>query len=119
MNVHHLDESGDNTLGNLTTLCVACHAVLYIGRNLDLETIEIWESPVTQVEIVRKTRNGIKAGRTLAQINESFHLKPGPHDPKSIHYANDLVKSMGKAPRAYLDEPLSAIFVNLNRWQLE
>lgn len=119
MNVHHLEESGENTPENLTTICVACHAVLHIGRNLDLQVIEIWESPLSQVEIVQRTRDGIKAGCSLAQINKGFKLKPGPYPPNSIQYANDLVQRMKDAPRAYLDAPLCAVFVNMKRWQLE
>ena len=121
MNVHHLEESGENTPENLATLCVACHAVQHMGRNLDLQIIEIWESPFSQVEIIQRSREGIKAGHSLAKINKGFKLKPGPHPPTAIEYANDLVQKCKKtkAPRAYLVEPLSAVFVNLKRWQLE
>lgn len=119
MNVHHLEETGENTPENLTTLCVACHAVLHIGRNLDLQVIEIWEAALSQVEIVQRTREGIRAGLSLEHINKDFKLKPGPYPPNSTQYANDLVQKMKKAPRAYLDEPLCAVFVNLKRWQLE
>lgn len=119
MNVHHLEESGENTPEKLTTICVACHAVLHIGRNFDLQIIEIWESPFSQVEIVQRSREGVKAGRSFARINKGLKLKPGPYPPTSIQYASDLVKKIKKAPRAYLAEPLSAVFVNLKRWQLE
>jgi hypothetical protein len=119
MNVHHLEESGENIPDNLATICVACHAVLHMGRNLDLQTIEIWESPVSQAEIIQISREGIKGGLSLKQINKKFRLKPGPYPPTSIQYANDLVQKMKKAPRAYLPEPLSAVFVNFKRWQLE
>ncbi|MFA7237822.1 MAG: hypothetical protein WC058_13240 [Phycisphaeraceae bacterium] len=119
MNVHHLEESDINAPGNLITICIACHAVLHIGRNLDLQVIEIWESSLSQVEIVQRTRSGVKKGLTLAEINESFKLKPGPYSPNSLRYANDLIQKVEKKPRAYLDEPLCAVFVNLKRWQLE
>lgn len=119
MNVHHLEESGDNKPENLVALCVACHAVLHMGRNLTLQIIEIWETDVSQVEIVQKTREMVKAGMALEQIKKKFKLKRGAHAPDSVDYANNLVAQMGNAPRAYLDEPLCAVFVNLNRWQIE
>jgi hypothetical protein len=119
MNVHHLEESGENTPDNLITICVACHAVLHIGRNLDLKIIEIWESELAQVEIVQRTRDGIRKGRSLPEINATLKLKRGSHPPDSLRYANDVIHGMGKAARAYLPRPLSAIFVNLSRWQLE
>lgn len=119
MNVHHIEESGSNAIENLTTICVACHAVLHIGHNIDYGAIEIWQSQVSQPEIVRRTRQGIKEGRSFAQINKQFKLKRGAHPPKSLEWANELVRSMGRAPRAYLPEPLCAVFVKLSRWQLE
>jgi len=119
MNVHHREETGDTNPENLTTICVACHAVLHIGRNLDLKVIEIWKSDLPQVELVQKTREGINNGLSLDEINKAFKLKRGPHTPDSILYANELTGSMGNAPRAYLPEPLCAVFVNLSRWQLE
>ena len=119
MNVHHIEESESNAIENLTTICVACHAVLHIGRNLDYGAIEIWQSQVPQVEIVQRTREGVKKKRSFAQINKEFKLKHGAHPPNSLLWANELVHSMGKAPRAYLAEPLCAVFVKLSRWQLE
>lgn len=119
MNVHHIEDSGDNAPENLVTMCVACHAVMHIGRNLDLKAIEIWESPFAQFEIVQMTRAGVKQGHTLADINKQLKLKEGPYPPGSLLYANDLVHEMGEKPRAYLSEPLCAVFVNLNRWQIE
>ena len=44
MNTHHLEDSGDNSPENLAPACVACHAVLHIGLNLQNGTIEIWKS---------------------------------------------------------------------------
>ncbi|MGG7055465.1 HNH endonuclease [Nitrosomonas sp. ANs5] len=119
MNVHHLEESGDNKPENLVALCVACHAVLHMGRNLALQTIEIWKADVSQVEIVQTTRAMVKAGMVLDQIKKMFKLKRGPYAEDSADYANDLVARMGDSPRAYLDEPLCAVFVNLSRWQIE
>src|SRR5229473_1817237 len=52
MNVHHLEDSGNNDPANLVPLCVACHAVLHVGLNLMHGSIEIWESGISQVEIV-------------------------------------------------------------------
>ncbi len=119
MNIHHLEESDSNEPENLTTLCVACHAVLHMGRNLDLKIIEIWESEISQVEIIRHTREGIKNGKTLEDINSEFALNEGSYAPDSIEYANSLIPFIGDSPRAYLSEPLCAIFVGLKRWQIE
>lgn len=119
MNIDHIENSHDNNPANLRTLCVACHAVVHIGRNLNLKILEIWESDLSQVEIVQHTREGFRDGKSLAQINSSFNLKPGPHPPDSILYANELVRDIGDNPRAYLMEPLSAVYVNLKHWQLE
>lgn len=119
MHVHHLEESGSNTLQNLTTVCVACHAVLHIGRNIDYGAITIWEASLPQAEIVKRTRQGVKEGVSLARINKQFKLKRGLHPPKSLEWANALVRGMGRAPRAYLPEPLCAVFVKFSQWQLE
>ena len=119
MNVHHLDDSRENTPDKLATICVACHAVLHIGRNLDLGVIEIWESVLPQVEIVRRTRDGVRSGKELCEINATLDLTLGPHPPDSILYANDLAGRIGDQARAYLSEPLCAAFVNLQRWQVE
>jgi hypothetical protein len=119
MNIHHLEESGDNTPDNLITICVACHAVLHMGNNLRLQIIEIWESPMSQVEIIKRSREGISAGLSLKQINKKFSLQAGQYPPTSVQYANDLLLKIKNKSRAYLPEPLSAVFVNLKRWQLE
>ncbi len=117
MNIHHLASNSDRP-SNLKSICVACHAVLHIGFNLEHGIIEIWKSHIPQVEIVRRTREGIASGKSLAQIKKALHLKKGRHPPKSLEYANDLIKQMGNSPRAYLAKPLCAIFVNLKRWQI-
>lgn len=119
MNLHHLEESGDNSPANLAPCCVACHSVLHIGRALMHGVIEIWNSKLPQIEIVQHTRKGVRAGKTLAQIKKALPLTRGPLPPASVEYANGLIERMGQATRADLDEPLCAIFVNLNRWQLE
>ncbi|MEW6238829.1 MAG: HNH endonuclease [Candidatus Omnitrophota bacterium] len=119
MNIHHINETKSCEPDNLVTICVACHAIQHIGRNLDLKTIEIWLSKISQVEIVRKTREGIKRGETLTTINKKLPLSRGPHSPDSILYANDLVFGIGDQPRAYLDEPLCVVFVNFKQWQIE
>jgi len=119
MHVHHFEESENNDPSNLKTMCVACHAILHVGRSLMHGTIEIWRTNMSQVEIVRKTRAGVKAGLSLAQIKKKLKLKRGPLAPKSVGYANSLLRTMGKRPRAYLPEPLCAVFVDLKRWQLE
>ena len=119
MNIHHINETGENEPDNLITCCVACHAVLHMGRNLSLGTIEVWESEIPQVEIVQITRAGIKNGKTLEEINSNLPISKGPYEPNSIEYANSLVAGIGNSQRDSLEEPLCVIFVNLNRWQIE
>ena len=119
MNIHHINETGENNPENLITCCVACHAVMHMGRNLSLGTIEIWQSEIPQVEIVQVTREGIKKGKTLKTINNALPLKKGSYEPDSIEYANSLVATIGDKPRAILEEPLCVVFVNLKRWQIE
>lgn len=119
MHVHHIGDSEDNSVDNLITLCVACHAILHIGRNLDLKTVEIWISEIPQVEIVRRTREGIRDGLTLETIKNSLPLSDGPYPPDSIIYAKNLVLQIGDEPEASLDEPLCAVFINFKQWQIE
>ena len=119
MNVHHINETDANNIENLITCCVACHAVLHIGRNLSLGTIEIWESDISQIEIIKKTRDGIKNGISLLGINKRFSLRKGKYEPKSVQWANSLLKNIKNESRASLPEPLCVIFTNLNRWQIE
>lgn len=118
MNAHHLEDSGDNSPNNLVPLCVACHAIMHVGRSLSERIVEVWKSEISQVEIVRRTRKGVEDGLSLEQIQASLPLAPGPYPPDSVRYANDLIRKMGRVPRAYLDEPLCAVFVNLNQWQI-
>ena len=119
MNTHHVADSGDHTPDNLAPVCVACHAVLHLGRSLSLGTIEVWKCELSQVEIVRRTREGVRQGLSLTDIKGQLPLSPGLYKPTSVQYANDLIRTMGDAPRAYLDEPLCAVFTDLNRWQIE
>ena len=119
MHVHHLAESENNDVENLSTLCVACHAVMHMGRNLQLETIEIWKAEISQVEIVRATRAGFRQGHSLAEINVALGLKKGRRAPNSVEWANSLMESMGADPRAELPKPLCAVFVNFKQWQVE
>lgn len=119
MNVHHVNETGENEVSNLITCCVACHAIAHMGRNLSLGTIEIWRSEIPQVEIVKITREGVKKGKSLESINKEFPLEKGQYEVGSIEYANSLVASIGSNTRATLKVPLCAVFVNLKRWQIE
>ncbi len=119
MNLHHVRSSRSNSPKNLVPVCVACHAVLHIGYNLSLGVIEIWQSKLSQVEIVRRTREGVRQGRTLSSIKRSLRLKRGSLPPKSIDWANQLVLGMGRKSRASLEEPYCAVFVMLKRWQIE
>ena len=119
MSAHHLEDSGNDSPENLVPLCVACHAVMHVGRSLMEKIVEVWKCELSQVEIVRQTRKWVKEGFTLQDIKAKLPLQPGHHPPNSTEYANELVRSMGSAPRAYLAEPLCAVFVNLTRWQIE
>lgn len=119
MTTHHLEDSGNDNPENLVPLCVACHAVMHVGRSLMEKIVEVWKSDITQLEIVRQTRQGIKDRLTLQEIKAKLPLHPGPHPPNSTKYANELLPTMGSAPRAYLAEPLCAVFVNFTRWQIE
>jgi hypothetical protein len=119
MNAHHLEDSGDHSPENFVPLCVACHAVMYVGRSLIEKIVEVWKSEISQVEVVRRTKEGVKAGLSLAEIKASLPLSLGPYPPESVEYANALIRGMGAAPRAYLEEPLCAVFVKLTQWQIE
>ena len=118
MNIHHLNESDEHEVENLVTCCVACHAVLHMGRSLALGVIEVWESNLSQKDLVIQTRKLIKDGLSLAEIKAKFSLSKGKYAPESKEYANEIVKIMGRRDRVYLPEPLCAIFVNLKRWQI-
>lgn len=119
MHVHHLEAGDDNSLGNLVTCCVACHAVNHFGNNLRLQTIELWSSPFSQVEIVRTTREGVRAGRTLAEINRGLELTRGPVPPKPLmqYLGGELRKHPNRINFA-LAEPVSVVFVQFTQWQL-
>jgi hypothetical protein len=119
MNVHHLWENRSHALEDLTTLCVACHAILHLGRAMSFGSVEVWNTNVSQIEIIQRTRAGVKKGKSLAAIKKGFKLKPGPYTASSLEYANSLVAKIGRAPRAYLEEPLSAVFVRFRQWQLK
>ena len=119
MNVHHVDEIGENKPDNLITCCVACHAVMHMGRNLSLHTIEIWKSEISQVLIVQVTREGVKNGKSLESIKNELPLKEGKYKPDSVAYANSLVAVIGDNPRATLEKPLCAVFIDFKRWQIE
>lgn len=118
MNVHHLAGSENNEVSNLRTLCVACHAVMHMGLNLQLDAIEIWKADISQVEIIKATRVGIQQGRSLAEIKATFALKKGRFSPNSVEWANFLIKKIDAEPSAELPKPLCAIFVNLKQWQI-
>jgi hypothetical protein len=75
--------------------------------------VEVWESEISQVDIVERTREGVRQGLTLNVIKSRLPLKAGKYGADSTQYANDLIKKMGKESRAYLDEPHCAIFVKL------
>lgn len=117
MSLHHLRSSRNHSPRNLAPVCVACHAVLHIGLNLGV--IEIWRSSLPQVRIVRRTREAVRRGKSLSWVKRRLPLTRGPHPPRSIRYANELLARMGRSSRTYLNKPLCAVFVRLKRWQLE
>ncbi len=119
MHTHHVADSGDNSPENLVPVCVACHAVLHIGRSLTERIVEVWNCELSQVEVVQRTRERVRQGLSLTTIKGQLPLSLGPYPADSLRYANHLVATIGSAPRAYLDEPLCAVFVNLNWWQID
>ncbi|NVO07548.1 MAG: HNH endonuclease [Rhodoferax sp.] len=119
MHIHHIADEENDDLENLATLCPACHAVMHFGRSMQWGTLEIWKVDIQQVEIVRATREGIKNGQSLQEVNASFKLKRGRLAPNSMKWANNLLESMESEPRAELPEPLCAVFVEFSRWQLD
>ncbi len=120
MNVHHINHGDDNDIDNLITLCVACHAVLHIGRNAQLGIIQIWKCDIPQVEIVKQTRKAVRSGNSLSKFNRTLPIREGKYPPEmSVMYANNLIDPMDNSPNPCLPLPLCVIFVNLQRWQLE
>lgn len=119
MHIHHVTDEDDDSLPNLATVCPACHAIMHFGRSMAYETIEIWKTAVTQLEIVQRTREGIRQGKTLAEINGTFGLKKGRFKPNSLRWAAALSLTMEDEPEASLPEPLCAVFMKFNQWQIE
>lgn len=119
MQVHHVLAGEDHDPANLSVLCVACHAVMHVGLSLQFGSVAIWETQLSQVEVVRRSRDGVRRGRSLSEVNAGFGLKEGRLKPVSILWANDLPKGIGSEPRAELPKPLCAIFVDFTQWQLE
>jgi len=119
MNGHHIGDSGIHTPENIAPVCVACHAVLHIGRSLVKRIVEVWECELSQVEVVQFTRSGVKNGLALSEIKKQLPIRRGTYQPTSTQYANDLIQNIGEAHRAYLAQPLCAVFVHLDNWQLE
>lgn len=119
MMIHHIKPGSDDGIRNLVTLCVACHAVLHVGMSLQYRAVEIWESAIDQVAIIRATREGVRRGKSLADVKASLALRRGPLPPSSVEYANQLLRDMGDAPWSALPEPLCAVFVKFKTWQLQ
>ena len=122
MHVHHFSNSNTSRISSLATTCVACHAVLHIGRNLALRKVQIWKSALSQVEIVRRTRIGITDGKTLKEIKHDLSLtKPGLLPCSSILWARALTLQATELdePTAALPEPYCAVFVDFTKWQIE
>ena len=89
-----------------------------MGMSLQFESIEIWKAPLSQVDVVRATREGFRNGKSLSEINATFGLKKGRRAPSSIAWATSLLKEMGPEPRAELPKPLCAVFVSFKQWQV-
>ena len=120
MNLHNLTSSDDNSSDNLATICVACHAIMHLGRSLSFGSLAVYEANgITQVQIVQQTRAGVASGKALEEINKTFKLKEGKYPPNSIQYANELLDEIGSQPWAWLEERLCAVFVKFKSWQLE
>jgi len=119
MTVHHVDKRGENKPGNLITCCVACHAVMHMGRNLSLHKIEIWKSGISQALIVQHTRDCVKGGLPLEFIMKDLPLMEGKYEPDSVEYAYSLVATIDDNPTAALEKPLCAVFVDFKMWQIE
>ena len=125
MHVHHRYGGFDHSPEKLATCCVACHAVMHIGRSLLYGTVEIWLCSLNQVEIVIRTRSLVQQGWTLAEINSSLKLKAGPLPANAIQYADRLVDIAKRNPAYFttynlaLPKPLCAVFIDLKKWQIE
>ena len=118
MHVHHVYLHSKKR-PSLIPVCVACHAVLHVGNSLMYGAVEIWKSRVSQLEIVRRTREGIRKGRSLRQIKATLPISKGPLPPKSAEWANQLLFEISNKPVISLKRPYCAVFVRLKRWQLE
>lgn len=119
MHIHHIADENNDALDNLATVCPACHAVMHFGRSMQYGSLEIWKTSIAQVDIVRRTRDGIRHGMKLDEINATFGLKKGRLAPTSMRWANDLLASLKDDARAELPLPLCAIFVDFNQWQVD
>lgn len=120
MNLHHIDSTETNTADNLITCCVACHAIFHIGRNMIIHpTLTIWECDLSQIEIIQRTREGLRIGKTLDQILSELPIKEGKYEPDSRMWVDELTRIKTDAPIIYLDNKYKSVFTKLKRWQLE
>lgn len=120
MNLHHVNSTVTNTADNLITCCVACHAIFHIGRNMIIHpTLTIWECELSQIEIIQRTREGLRKGKTLNQILSELPIKEGEYEPDSRMWVDELTSIKTNDPIIYLDNKYKAVFTNLKRWQLE
>ena len=86
MQIHRLHLKGKRK-PNLIPACVACHAVLHMGHSLGLGVLEIWESRISQREIVRRTREGIRKRKSLKEVKSSLPISRGHLPPQSLEWA--------------------------------
>ena len=120
MNLHHLDSTESNESENLITSCVACHALFHIGRNMIIHpTLTIWESELSQIEIIQRTREGLRNGKTLDEILNELPISVGKYEPDSREWVDELTRTNTDDPIIYLENNYRAVFTNLKRWQLE
>lgn len=103
----------------LVPVCLACHAVLHIGLSLMFGAVEVWKSRISQREIILRTRQGIREGKSLRQIKKTLPISRGLLSPKSVEWANQLEAKIGRRPIISLERPHCAVFVKLKKWQLE
>ena len=76
--------------------CAACSHIVHSDGCMCIILriiVEVWESEIPQVEIVRRTREGVRQGLSLDVIKSQLPLKSGKSPADSTKYANDLIGS--------------------------
>jgi len=116
MNAHHIGDVRDDSLANLITCCVACHAVFHAGFNCVVHNVAaLTVSSISQIEIIRQTRQGVKEGRALADINKNLGLLDMTvviNQTRSVDSSNCLAYVW------YYPLEVRMMYISLKRWQL-